>query len=299
MTILRASERKQLQNGLNAVVGLEYAEWPDAWKDIFTEEASEKAYEEEVMMAGTGAAEVKPEGSAHGYDDMYETFTARYQHSTVVKAVAVTEEAVEDNLYASVGARIAKAMARSMKYTKEVRRADILNYGFDSNYTGGDGVQLLSTAHPLGGGGTLSNTLATPAQLSEAALEQILIQVADWTDERGIPVKAMVKKLVIPTALQFVAARILMTPYQPDTTDNNINALFKLGSIRDGFSVNRYLSDPAKWFLITDVQDGLKAFRRRALKKGLEGDFDTGSLRYKLSERYSEGWTNPRGVAGS
>lgn len=299
MTILRASERKQLQKGLNAVVGLEYAEWPDAWKDIFTEEASEKAYEEEVMMAGTGAAEVKPEGSAHGYDDMYETFTARYQHSTVVKAVAVTEEAVEDNLYASVGARIAKAMARSMKYTKEVRRADILNYGFDSNYTGGDGVQLLSTAHPLGGGGTLSNTLATPAQLSEAALEQILIQVADWTDERGIPVKAMVKKLVIPTALQFVAARILMTPYQPDTTDNNINALFKLGSIRDGFSVNRYLSDPAKWFLITDVQDGLKAFRRRALKKGLEGDFDTGSLRYKLSERYSEGWTNPRGVAGS
>jgi hypothetical protein len=190
-------------------------------------------------------------------------------------------------------------MARSMKYTKEVRRADILNYGFDSNYTGGDGVQLLSTAHPLGGGGTLSNTLATPAQLSEAALEQILIQIADWTDERGIPVKAMVKKLVIPTALQFVAARILMTPYQPDTTDNNINALFKLGSIRDGFSVNRYLSDPAKWFLITDVQDGLKAFRRRALKKGLEGDFETGNLRYKLSERYSEGWTNPRGVAGS
>jgi hypothetical protein len=299
MTILRSDERKQLQLGLNAVVGLNYNEWPQLWKDIFSEEGSEKAYEEDVMMTGLAEAEEKPEGGSIEYDDMYETYVARYQHATITKAVAITEEAVEDNLYLSMGAKIAAAMTRSMMYTKEVRRANILNYGFTSTNTGGDGVSLFNTAHPLGDGSTLSNMLATPAQLSEAAIEQLSIQVGDWTDERGIPVRAMIKKLVIPTALQYVAARILMTPYQVDTGDNNINALFKLGTIRDGFSVNRYLTDPAGWFLITDVPDGLKAFKRRPLKKGLEGDFETGNLRYKLSERYSQGWTNFRGAAGS
>ena len=299
MVILRSDERKQLQLGLNAVVGLAYNEYPDLWPDIFVESQSEKAYEEDVMMAGTGAGEVKPEGSPVDYDDMFETFVSRYQHSTIVKAVAITEEAVEDNLYLSMGSQIAKAMARSMKYTKELRRSNVLNFGFASTNPGGDGVSLFNTAHPLGGGGTLSNMLATSAQLSEAAIEQLSIQIAEWLDERGIPVRAMIKKLVIPTELQFIAARILMTPYQPDTGDNNINAIFKLGTIRDGFSVNRYLSSPTAWFLITDVPDGLRAFQRRPLKKGLEGDFETGNLRYKLSERYSEGWTNVRGAAAS
>ena len=299
MTILRSDERKQLQLGLNAVVGLAYNEYPELWPDIFVESQSEKAYEEDVMMAGTGAGETKPEGAAIEYDDMFETFVARYQHQTIVKAVAITEEAVEDNLYLTMGSQIARAMARSMKFSKELNRTNVLNYATNSSYLGGDGVTLLNTAHPLGGGGTLSNMLATSAQLSEAAIEQLSIQIAEWTDERGIPIRCMIKKLVIPTELQFVAARILMTPYQPDTGDNNINAIFKLGTIRDGFSVNRYLTSPTLWFFITDVPDGLRAFQRRALKKGLEGDFETGNLRYKLSERYSQGWTNPRGVAGS
>lgn len=299
MTIFRAHERKQLQQGLNAVVGLEYREWDDAWRDIFDEESSRKAYEEDVMMAGTGAASLKAEGAAVQYDDMYETYISRYTHSTVAIAVAITEEAVEDNLYLPMGSKIARAMTRSMKYTKEVRRANVLNYGFDSNYPGGDEVQLLSTAHPLGGGGTSANTLVTPAQLSESAIEEMTIVISKWVDERGIPVKASIKKLLIPTDLQFVAARLLMTPYQPDSQENNINAMFKLGTIENGFSVNRYFTDPAKWFFKTDVPDGLKAFSRRALKKGLEGEFETGNLRYKLSERYSEGWTNWRGIAGS
>lgn len=299
MTILRSDQRKQLQEGLNAVVGLTYNEWPDLWQDIFSEEQSEKAYEEEVMHAGLGGGVVKGEGEGITYDDMYETFVSRYQHSTVIKAVAITEEAVEDNLYLSMGAKIAAAMTRSMKYTKEVRRANVLNFAYDTNYPGGDGVTLLNTGHPLGGGGTLQNTLTVAAQLSESSMEQMSINIADWVDERQIPVQAKIKKLVIPTALQYVAARLLMTPYQPDTGDNNINAIFKLGTIRDGFSVNRYLTDPAKWFFVTDVPDGLKAFKRVPLKKGLEGDFQTGNLRYKLRERYSEGWTNPRGAAGS
>lgn len=299
MVMLRTDQRKQLQEGLNAVVGLKYNEYPDLWRDIFDEKTSEKAYEEDVMMAGLAGGSVKPEGAAIEYDDMFETYVSRYNHSTVIKAVAITEEAVEDNLYLSLGAKIAAAMARAMKYTKEVRRANVLNNAFDSNYPGGDGVQLLSTSHPLGGGGTLNNTLTVAAQLAESSLEQLTVNISDWVDERGIPVNASIKKLIIPTALQFVAARILMTPYQPDTGDNNINALFKLGTIRNGFSVNRYLTDTAKYFLITDVEDGLKAFSRRSLKKGLEGDFETGNLRYKLSERYSEGWTDPRGVAGS
>jgi hypothetical protein len=299
MTIFRSDQRKQLQLGLNTIFGLQYNEWPELWRDIFTVENSEKAYEEEVMQSGLGAASVKPEGAGVEYDDMYETYVARYQHDTIAKAVAITEEAVEDNLYASVGQRIAKALARSMKYTKEMRAANVLNFGFDSNYAGGDGVQLFSTAHPLGGGGTLANTLATPADLSESSLEEAAIQIADWTDERGIPVRAMIKKMIIPTALQFVAARLLMTQYQPDTQNNNINALYKLGTIENGFSVNRYITDPDSWYLKTDVDNGLKHFVRRPLKKGLEGDFETGNLRYKVSERYSQGWSDPRGAWAS
>lgn len=299
MTILRTNERKQLQLGLNAVVGLSYNEYPDLWPDIFVESPSEKAYEEDVMMAGLAPGQSKPEGASIEYDDMFETFVSRYQHATITKAVAITEEAVEDNLYLTMGSQISREIGRAMKTSKEINRTNILNYGFASTNPGGDGVPLFSPIHPLGGGGVLSNMLATSAQLSEAALEQLSIQIAEWTNERGIPFRAMIKKLVIPTELQFVAARILMTPYQPDTSDNNINALFKLGTIRDGFSVNRYLTSPTQWFLITDVPDGLRAFNRRSLKKGLEGDFETGNLRYKVSERYSQGWTNPRGASAS
>lgn len=299
MTIFRSDQRKQLQEGLNAVVGTEYNDWAPAWPDIFPEEQSNKAYEEEVMMAGTGAASEKAEGDSVDFDDMYETFTARYTHSTIAIAVSITEEAVEDNLYLPMGAKIARSMMRSMLYTKEVRRANILNFAFDPTRTGGDEVQLLSTAHPLGGGGNLSNTLATPAQLSESAMEELSIQISKWTDERGIPVKPGIKKLVIPPDLQYVAARLLGANFQPDTGDNNPNAMKLLGTISGGFSVNRYLTDPARWFFITDIQNGLKAFKRVAIKKGLEGEFHTGNLRYKLRERYTEGWTNPRGAAGS
>jgi hypothetical protein len=298
MTILRAHQRKQLQEGLNSVVGLTYKRWDTQWTDIFTEESSNKAYEEDVMHTGLGAANEKGEGAAITYDDMFETYVSRYHHATIVKAVSISEEAVEDNLYLSMGAEISKAMTLSTLYSKELRRANILNYAFDSNFPGGDDVQLLSTAHPLGGGGVLSNTLATPAQLSEAALEQLTIQIADWDDERGLPVKAKIKRAILPTALQYVATRIFASPYQVDTQSNNVNALKHLNVV-PGFSINVYLSDPAKWFLITDVEKGLRAFKRVGLKKGLEGAFETGTLRYKLRERYSQGWSNWRGIAGS
>lgn len=299
MVMLRAHERKQLQEGLNTIFGLSYKEWPEQWREIFTVESSDKAFEEDVLQAGLAGASVKPEGSGVEYDEMYEVYTARYTHETIAKAVAITEEAVEDNLYASVGARISKQLAIAMRYTREVKSADVLNYGFDSNFAGGDGQPLFSTAHPLGGGGTLSNTLATPADVSESSLEEAIIQIGDWTDERGIPKRASGIKLIIPTALQFVAYRILNAEGQPDTNDNNPNALRKLGILQNGFSINRYLTDPDAWFIKTDVPDGLKAFTRVALKRGLEGDFETGNLRYKVRERYSQGWSDPRGMFGS
>lgn len=298
MTIFRSDQRKQLQDGLNAVVGLENLNIRPAWRDIFPEEQSNKAYEEEVMMVGTGAAQEKKEGAGVLYDDMFETYTARYTHSTIALAVRITEEAVEDGLYLSMGAEIARSMMTSMQYTKEVRRANILNFAFDSTHPGGDGVQLITTSHPLGGGGVLSNTLATPAQLSESSMEEMSINITKWTDERGIPREWTIKKLVVPAELRYVAMRLLKSNFQPDTDLNNINALQSSGDI-PGWSVNRYLTDPAKWFFVTNCRNGLKAFSRVALAKGLEGDFETGDLRYKLRERYSEGWTNPRGVAGS
>lgn len=296
--IVRSDIRKQLERGLNTVFGLAYKEQPEMYTDIFTAESSDKAYEEDVMQTGLGAASVKAEGTGVEYDDMAETYVARYSHETIAKAVAITEEAIEDALYGSMSARIGKALARSMRYTKELKGANILNYAFDSNYGGGDNVQLGATNHPLYSGATLANTFVTPADLSESSMEEAAIIVGDWTDDRGIPVATSIKKLIIPTALQFVAARLLMTPYQPDTGDNNINALYKLGTV-PGYSVNRYLSDADAWFFTTDTPDGLKHFTRRALKKGMEGDFETGNLRYKVSERYSFGWSDPRGVFGS
>lgn len=298
MTIFRSNMRKQLQDGLNAVVGLEQLNIQPAWRDIFSEEASNKAYEEEVMMAGTGAAAVKAEGAGIMYDDMFETYTARYTHSTVAIGMKITEEAVEDNLYLSLGAETTRNLMTSMNYTKEVRRANILNYAETAGYVGGDGVTLLNTGHPLGGGGTLSNMLATPAQLSESAIEELKIQISKWTDERGIPREWLIKRLVVPNDLEFVAERLFGSTYQPDTDLNNINAMRSRRTVPT-WSLNRYLTSTTKWFFITNCRNGLKAFKRRALTTKMEGDFETGDLRWKLSERYSEGWTNPRGIAGS
>lgn len=298
MTIVRADTKKQLQEGLNAVFGLSYREWPRMWSDIFEQNNSSKAFEEEVMQSGLGGAMLKPEGRGIEYDDMAETYVARYQHATFGIAVAITEEAIEDNLYGDQGARIAKAMARSMQYYEEVTGANVLNNGFDSNFPGGDGVSLFSTAHPLVTG-TLSNTLVTPSDISESALEELSINISNWTDERGIPVQCSIKGLVLSTSQQFIATRLLMTPYQPDTNDNNINAMFRLGTIKNGFSVNRYLTDDDAWFLTTDIPDGLKYFLRRPLKKGVEGEFESGNMRYKITKRSSFGFSNPRGAAGS
>lgn len=295
----RSDLRKQLQEGLNAVFGKEYRMYPEEWRSLYDVNTSQKAYEEDVKMIGTGAATVKPEGGAIQYDDIAESYVARYVHETVAIALAITEEAIEDNLYGELGATGTRSMARSMQYTKEVKGAATLNFGFDSNFPGGDDVPLFSTAHPLWGGGTLSNTLGTPADLSESSLEELINQISDWTDDRGINMMVKVKKLIVPTELQFVAARLLMTPYQTDTSDNNISAIYKLGVIGDGYSVNHYLTDPDAWYLKTDAMDGMKYFSRRAIKKGMEGEFETGNLRYKASERYSFGWSEWRGMAAS
>lgn len=295
----RTDFRRQLQEGLNTVFGLEYQTYPEEWRDIFDVETSAKAYEEDVLMVGLGAAPVKPEGTAIAYDDGGESYVARYNHETIALGFAITEEAEEDGLYGSVGQKMAKSLARALIQTKEVKGANVLNNGFSSSFAGGDGVSLFSTAHPLFGGGTLANRLSTPADLSEAALEEIAILISEWTDDRGIPMTAQIEKLILPTELQFVAARILMTPYQPDTGDNNINALFKLGTIRQGFAINHRLTDPDAWFLKTNVPDGLKHFVRKAVSGGVEGDFETGNMRYKKRERYSFGWSDWRGTAAS
>lgn len=295
----RTDFRRQLQEGLNTVFGLEYDSYREEWRDIFDVETSAKAYEEDVLMVGLGAAPVKPEGSAIQYDDGGESFIARYNHETIALGFAITEEAEEDGLYGSVGQKMARSLARSLLQTKEVKGANVINNGHSVSFTGGDGVPLFSTSHPLFGGGTLSNKLGTPADLSEAALEEIAILISGWTDDRGIPISAQIDKLLLPKELQFIAARILMSPYQPDTGDNNINALFKLGTVRQGFSINHRFTDPDQWTVRTNVPDGLKHFMRKAVSGGVEGDFETGNMRYKKRERYSFGWSDWRGAASS
>lgn len=295
----RTDFRRQLQEGLNTVFGLEYDQYREEWRDIFDVETSAKAYEEDVLMVGLGAAPVKPEGTAIQYDDGGESYVARYNHETIALGFSVTEEAEEDGLYGSVGQKMARSLARSLLQTKEVKGANVLNNGFSGSFVGGDGVALYSTAHPLWGGGVLANKLTTPADLSEAALEEMAILISEWTDDRGIPMSAQIEKLILPTELQFVAARILMSPYQPDTGDNNINALFKLGTIRQGFAINHRLADPDAWYLKTNQPDGLKHFVRKAVSGGVEGDFETGNMRYKKRERYSFGWSDWRGTAAS
>ena len=299
MAISRAQLLKELLPGLNALFGLEYARYGEEHKEIYEVESSERSFEEETKLSGFSAAPVKNEGSAIAYDNAQEAFTARYNHETIALGFSITEEAVEDNLYDSLSARYTKALARAMAYTKQVKAATILNNAFSATAVYGDGVSLCSTAHPLVSGGTNSNRPTTGADLNETSLENAVIQIAAWTDERGLLIAAKPKKLVIPPALMFVATRLLETSLRVGTTDNDINALKNNGSIPEGYTVNHYLTDTNAWFLMTDVPNGLKHFVRTPLSNSMDGDFDTGNVRYKSRERYSFGWSDPLGMFGS
>lgn len=300
MAINRAAIRKQLQEGLNAVFGLEYKQYPEQWKDIFvTSTEGKKAYVEDVLMSGFGAAPVKAEGAGVQYDETSESYVARYVFETVALAYAITEEAMEDELYGSLGGKMSRALARSFQHTKNVKGANILNYATTTGYTGGDGVVLLSTSHPLSSGGNLANTLTTQADLSETSLEDLLIVMGDAVDDRGLPMPLSVKKLIVPNELQFVAQRILKTEGRPGTADNDINAVRSMGLVSGGFSVNKFLTDADAWFLTTDCPDGLKYIQRVGMKTGMEGDWESGNSRFRGRERYVFGWSDPRGVFGS
>ena len=281
--------------------GLEYKRYGEEHKEIYETEKSERSFEEETKLSGFSAAPVKNEGSAIAYDNAQEAFTARYNHETIALGFSITEEAVEDNLYDALSGRYTKALARAMAYTKQVKAAAILNNGFTNSaqYYGGDGVPLFSTQHPLVSGGYNSNTPSTAADLNETSLEAAVIQIAAWTDERGLLIAAMPRKLVIPPALQFVATRLLETNLRVGTNDNDINALKNNGSIPEGYAINHYLTDTNGWFLTTDVPNGMKHFERMPLANSMDGDFDTGNVRYKSRERYSFGWSDPLGMFGS
>lgn len=289
---------KQLEPGLNTLFGMSYKQYPEQWRDIFEYNTSEKAFEEDVLLEGFGAAATKAEGTAISYDSASEVWTARYNHQTIALAFAITEEAEEDGLYGSIGKRYAKALARSMQHTKEIKAAAVLNNGFDSNYTGGDGVELFSTAHPTSNG-DFRNELATSADFSEVALEAALIDISNMTDDRGIPAALTAKCLILPTALQFEAERVLKSSLRSGTAENDTNAMKSQGMFPDGVKINQRLTDTDAWFIKTDCPDGPKMFQRRPLKRGMEGDWETGNLRYKVSERYVFGWTDPRGMYAS
>ena len=299
MAISRAQLLKELLPGLNALFGMEYKTYGEQHKEIYETESSERSFEEETKLSGFSAAPVKNEGSAIAYDNAQEAWTARYNHETIALGFSLTEEAIEDNLYDSLSARYTKSLARAMAYTKQVKGAAVLNNGFTAGYTGGDGVILFSTSHPLVSGGVNSNTPAVPADLNETSLENAVIQIAAWTDERGLLIAAKPKKLIAPPALQFVATRLLETKLRVGTTDNDINAIENNGSIPDGYTINNYLVDVNAWFLTTDVPNGLKHFIRTPLQNSMDGDFDTGNVRYKSRERYSFGWSDPLGMFGS
>jgi hypothetical protein len=299
MAISRAQLLKELLPGLNALFGLEYARYGEQHKEIYETETSERSFEEETKLSGFSAAPVKNEGSAIAYDNAQEAFTARYTHETIALGFSITEEAVEDNLYDSLSSRYTKALARAMAYTKQVKAASTLNNGFDSDYPGGDGQPLFSASHPLISGGVNSNVPSTPADLNETSLENAVIQIAAWTDERGLLIAAKPRKLVIAPANMFVATRLLETELRVATADNDINAIKSNGSIPEGYTVNNFLTDPDAWFLCTDVPNGLKHFVRTPLQNSMDGDFDTGNVRYKARERYSFGWSDPLGVFGS
>jgi len=301
MAISRAQLLKELLPGLNALFGMEYARYGEQHKEIYETETSERSFEEETKLSGFQAAPVKNEGSAIAYDNAQEAWTARYTHETIAQGFSITEEAVEDNLYDSLSSRYTKALARAMAYTKQVKGAAILNQGFtgSGNPTYGDGQVLFSIAHPLVSGGVNSNRPAVPADLNETSLENAVIQIAAWTDERGLLIAAKPKKLVVPPALQFVATRLLETELRVGTTDNDINALKNNGSIPGGYTVNNYLTDTNAGFLLTDGPNGLKHFVRSPLANSMDGDFDTGNVRYKARERYSFGVSDPLGIYGS
>jgi hypothetical protein len=299
MAISRAQLLKELLPGLNALFGLEYATYGEQHKEIYETETSERSFEEETKLSGFSAAAVKNEGAPIAYDNAQEAFTARYTHVTIAQGFSLTEEAIEDNLYDSLSARYTKALARSMAYTKQVRAASVLNNGFSASFPGGDGVALFATDHPLVSGGVNSNEPATPSDLNETSLEAAVIQIAQWTDERGLLIAAKPKKLIVPPQLQFVATRLLETELRVGTADNDINAIKNNGSIPEGYTVNNYLTEPNAWFLTTDVPNGMKHFVRTPLSNSMDGDFDTGNVRYKSRERYSFGFSDPLGMFGS
>ncbi len=306
MAISRAQLLKELLPGLNALFGMEYARYGEEHKEIYETEKSERSFEEETKLSGFGAAPVKNEGSAIAYDNAQEAFTARYTHETIALGFSITEEAVEDNLYDSLSARYTKALARAMAYTKQVKAASVLNNGFSQSYLGGDGVSLFGVnssgtrvGHPLVGGGQNYNSPTTGVDLNETALENATIQIAAWTDERGLLIAAKPVKLVVPPALMFQSKRLLDTELRVATADNDINAIKQMGTISGGYTVNHFLTDPNAWFLTTDVPNGLKHFERVALSTSMDGDFDTGNVRYKARERYSFGWSDPLGMWGS
>ena len=299
MAISRAQLLKELLPGLNALFGLEYAKYGEEHKEIYETETSERSFEEETKLSGFSAAPVKNEGAAIAYDNAQEAWTARYNHETIALGFSLTEEAIEDNLYDSLSARYTKALARAMSYTKQVKSAAVLNNGFSSSYVGGDGVALFSASHPLVSGGTNSNIPSTPADLNETSLENAVIQISLWTDERGLLIAAKPDKLVVPPSLQFTATRLLETELRVSTADNDINALKNNGSIPGGYCINHFLTDTNAWFLTTDVPNGMKHFVRSPLAQSMDGDFDTGNVRYKSRERYSFGWSDPLGMFGS
>ena len=306
MAISRAQLLKELLPGLNALFGLEYARYGEQHKEIYETETSERSFEEETKLSGFSAAPVKNEGAAIAYDNAQEAWSTRYNHETIALGFSITEEAVEDNLYDSLSARYTKSLARAMAYTKQVKAAAVLNNGFNGAYPGGDGVSLFGynsssvlVNHPLISGGTNANTPSTQADLNETSLEAAVIQIAQWTDERGLLIAAKPKKMIVPPSLQFVATRLLETNLRVGTADNDINAIKNNGSVAEGYTVNNFLTDNNAWFLTTDVPNGLKHFIRTPLSNSMDGDFDTGNVRYKARERYSFGWSDALGIFGS
>ena len=298
MAISRAQALKELLPGLNALFGLEYAKYENEHAEIYETESSERSFEEEVKLSGFGAAPVKPEGSAISYDNAQESFTARYNHETVAMGFSITEEAMEDNLYDSLSARYTKALARAMAYTKQVKSASLLNTGF-TTFQSGDGVTLFNTAHPTVAGGTNSNRPSVDADLNETSLEQAVIDIAAYKDERGLLIAARPRKLIVPPSLMFVATRLLQTELRVGTADNDINAINTNGSIPEGYRVNHYLTDNDAWYLTTDIPNGMKHFVRVAMSTSMDGDFDTGNVRYKARERYSFGVSDPLAMYAS
>ena len=299
MAISRAQLVKELEPGLNALFGLEYNRYENQHAEIFPSETSDRAFEEEVMLSGFASAPTKQEGAGVVFDQAGETFTARYNHETIALAFAITEEAIEDNLYDRLAGRYTRALARSMANTKQVKAANVLNNAQVTTVTGGDGVSLINASHPLATGGTFSNVLATAADLNETSLEQSLIDIAGFVDERGLKIAASGRKMIIPKELQFTAERIMKSPQRVGTADNDINAIANMGMVPEGYSVNNFLTDTDAFFLLTDAPNGFKHFIRSPIKTAMEGDFDTGNVRFKARERYSFGWSDPRAVFGN